>query len=435
MSAQHAIEIKADESDSVISSVDQTEEIFVTIDRCRACGSTSLRHILDLGRTPLADGLLTEADLKNHEPRVPLNLGFCEDCTLIQIMETVRPDVLFNSDYPYFSSVSSSLLEHSKKNAEELIEARKLGHESLVVELASNDGYLLKNYVDHGIPVLGIDPSRAPGEAAIAAGVPTLIDFFGRELAGQLAQQGKRADVVHGNNVLAHVADLNGFVAGIATILKDDGVAVLEFPYLIELLDKCEFDTIYHQHLCYFSMHALDNLFRQHGLFVNDVRLLPIHGGSLRLFVGHKEDVQSSVTDMLAEEKARGFDSFAAYRAFGDKVRQVRKDLTDLLNGLKSKGKSIAAYGAAAKGTTLLSFCGLNTKIIEFVADKNAFKQGRYMPGSRLPIVAPERLLEDQPDYVLLLPWNFADEILAEQAEYRSRGGKFIIPIPSPKVA
>ena len=410
------------------------QPLFETIDGCRSCGSRNLKPILSLGQTPLADLLLTEADLKNQEPIVPLNVVYCPDCCLVQIAETVRPEILFHSDYPYFSSVIASLMEHSRANALELIEKRKLNESSLVVELASNDGYMLQNFMARGIPVLGIDPANAPAQVAITKGVPTLIEFFRPELAQKLAAEGKLADVVIANNVLAHVANLNGFVSGIAAILKPDGTTSIECPYLVDLLDKCEFDTIYHQHLCFFSVLALDKLFRRHGLFINDIRHVSIHGGSLRIYAGRKENVQDSVRAMIADERRRGLDKVDAYTAFGAKVDKVRQDLTALIGELKAQGKRIAAYGAAAKGTTMLSYCGLDHRTIEYVVDKNAFKQGRYMPGSRLPICAPERLLQDAPDYVLLLPWNFTDEILGQQAEYRARGGKFIIPIPSARV-
>lgn len=410
------------------------EPLFETIDACRSCGSKNLKPILALGETALADLLLTSDQLGREEPRVPLNVAFCPDCTLVQIVETVRPEILFHADYPYFSSVIATLMEHSRKNALELIERRRLDTGSLVVELASNDGYMLQNFAEKGIPVLGIDPAKAPALAAIAKGIPTLLEFFGSAVATRLAAEGRRADVLIANNVLAHVANLNSFVAGIATLLKPTGVGVLEFPYLVGLLENCEFDTIYHQHLCYFSLLAIDKLFRRHGLFVNDVRRLPIHGGSLRIFVEPVEAVGPAVREMLADERARGLHTLAAYQAFRDQVRKIREDLNAIITRLKGEGKRIAAYGAAAKGTTMLAYCGLDASTIEYVVDKNQFKQGRYMPGSRLPIVAPERLLEDRPDYVLLLPWNFADEILEQQAAFRAQGGKFIVPVPTPRI-
>ena len=402
--------------------------------RCRSCGGSELTEVLDLGETPLADRLVCAEHLNQPEPRFPLRVSFCSDCSLVQIVDTVDAHVLFDQEYPYFSSFSPALLAHSKANAQALIKARGLGPQSLVIELASNDGYLLKNYLESGIAVLGIDPAKGPAEAAIAIGVPTLMTFFTLELAGKLAAEGKRADVVHANNVLAHVPDLNGFVQGIREVLKDDGVAVIEAPYLKPLIDHLEFDTIYHEHLCYFSVTALDALFRRNGLFLNEIQHLSIHGGSLRLFVERLERVGASVTDQLAIERAEGLDRIEYFRSFSDAVAGLHGRLRTLLHSLKADGARVAAYGAAAKGATLINYVDLDSQVIDFVVDRNVHKQGRYMPGQKIPILPPEALTEHKPDYVLVLAWNFIDEIANQQRAYLDGGGRFIVPAPEPRI-
>lgn len=401
---------------------------------CRSCGKKGLEPVVDLGLMPLSDGLLTKDQLAKPEGKYPLDVGFCPSCTLVQILETVPPEVLFGHDYPYFSSFSDHLLKHSRDNALSLIASRKLGPTSLVIELASNDGYLLKNFVEKGIPVQGIDPAPGPAKAAEKVGVPTMNTFFTRDLASQLVKEGKRADVIIGNNVLAHVADTNGFVQGVAMLLKDDGTTSIEVPYLRDLIDHCEFDTIYHEHLCYFSAMAVDALFRRNGLFLNHVERLPIHGGSLRLFAGRRENVQDSVKKLIAEEKALGMDKPAYYRTFGDRVRQIGDTLRTMLEGFRKQGKTIAAYGAAAKGAIMVNYARTGTDLIDFVVDRNVHKQGKFMPGVHIPILPPDEIMKRRPDYVVLLPWNFKDEILKQQDAYRKAGGKFVIPIPSPVV-
>jgi SAM-dependent methyltransferase len=401
---------------------------------CRSCGSANLVPTLDLGVTPLADRLMNDKTLREPEPVCPLTVVTCRDCSLVQIRETVDPRVLFGADYPYYSSVSEGLLRHFAGTAAAARKRRPVDASSLVVELASNDGYLLKNYVQDGIPVLGIDPAQGPVEVARKRGVDTMHAFFTRALAEELAGSGRRADILHANNVLAHVADTNGFVAGIAMVLKDDGLAVIECPYVRDLVDHCEFDTIYHQHLCYFSVTALDALFRRHGLVLVDVERVAIHGGSLRLFVAKQGSPGAAAQAILAEERALGLDGPAYYASFAERVRTLRTRLRDLVGRLKADGARIAGYGAAAKACTLLAYTGIGAEQLECLVDKSTFKQGWYFPGNHLPIRSPDWLLEAQPEYTLILPWNFADEIISQQAEYRRRGGKFIIPVPDPVI-
>ncbi|HQT93681.1 MAG: methyltransferase [Acidobacteria bacterium 21-70-11] len=404
--------------------------------QCRSCGSAPLERILSLGSLPLANALLSEAQLDQAEPMYPLDLVVCPTCTLVQITVTVPPEELFR-DYVYFSSYADTAIENARALVDRLVTARGLGPGSLAMEVASNDGYLLQHYLRHGVPALGIEPARNIARVAVEHGIRTITEFFGVPLAERLRADGEMADVLHANNVLAHVADLNGFVAGLELVLKARGVAVVEVPYVADLIAGTEFDTIYHEHLCYFSLTALTRLFERHGLMIEDVEHLPVHGGSLRLFVvkaDGKRIPAPSVELLIRQEAALRMDGLANYRAFAVRVGTLRRELCACLASLKAAGAHIAAYGASAKGTTLLNHFGIGRETLDFVVDRSPAKQGRFTPGTHLPIRSPETLLREMPDYVLLLAWNLVDEVLEQQAEYRRRGGRFVIPMPDPKI-
>jgi len=404
------------------------------ITNCRSCGCDDLCIILDLGSQPIANALLSEEELSRPEARFTLAVAFCPGCTLLQVTETIPPDILYRRDFPYFSASSPALLKHSAEHAEELVRNYELGPFSFVVEVASNDGYLLRNFVDRGIGCLGIDPADGPVAAAKAIGVPTIHDFFGSRCADRLASEGKLADVVIANNVVAHVDDINDFVAGFARVLKPTGVAVFECAYALDMIQHCEFDTILHEHVFYHTLHGLTPLFERHGLYLNDVKRLPVHGGSLRLTVSRSPARSVELDALFAHEAALGLDKEWFYKDFAHRVRVLRDSLAGLLVSERAKGKRIACYGAAAKGATMVNYLDLGEGFFEFVADASAYKQGKYMPGQRIPIRHPDQLVAHQPDYVLLLAWNFAGEVMRQQSTYRERGGSFIIPVPEPHI-
>ncbi len=406
---------------------------------CRSCGVAPPRPFLSLGSTPIANRLVRADALAAPDPAVPLEGGFCETCTLVQLTHELPAEEIFDADYPYFSSYSDYLVKHSEKHVIELIDQRRLGPGSLAVEVASNDGYLLKAFIDRGIDVLGIEPTPGPAAAARAAGVPTREEFFGAEMARRLVAEGIRADVIIANNVMAHVPDLNSFVEGLAILLADDGVVSVENPGIGPLLEHTEFDTIYHEHFCYFSTTAVEALMRRHGLRLVDVQQFPeIHGGTLRWRMQRADTGTDTPTPevarVLAAEQAAGLTTFERYETFAGDVATVQRELVELLTSLAADGRTIAGYAAAAKGATLLNSSGVDHSLVSYIVDRNVHKQDKYVPGARIPILDPAVLLERQPDYLLLLAWNVKTEIMAQQAEYARRGGRFIVPVPHPVV-
>lgn len=402
---------------------------------CRSCGKRECVTVLDLGVQPLANNLLGPDDLDKDEPRFPLVLAVCPACWLLQITDTVPPVDLF-SDYIYFSSFSDTMLQHARDAATRYIAEFALSPDSLVLEVASNDGYMLRHFRDAAIPCLGIEPAANIARAALEAEIPTIVEFFNWPLADRLAGEGCTADLILGNNVFAHAPDTNDFVAALKTVLKPDGRVVLEFPYALDFLEKNEFDTIYHEHVFYFSLTALQPLFERHDLAIYDVERIPIHGGSLRIFAANRECYPTSqaVIDLRATEATAGVQTLGFYETFAQHVEDLKRDLKSLLARLTAEGANIAAYGASAKGSTLLNYFEIDAGDLLFVADRSTYKQNKLTPGTHIPIRPPEAMLDEQPDYALLLTWNFADEIMDQQREYQQRGGRFIIPIPEVRV-
>jgi len=404
---------------------------------CRHCGTPLEHTFLDLGLAPPSNAYLTKADLTHPEKSYPLEIKVCIQCWLVQTEDYAQADELFNPDYAYFSSISTSFLEHAALYFEKMTRQLELGQDSLVIEVASNDGYLLKNFIEAGIPCLGIEPTDSTAEAAEELGIPVLREFFGEQVGQQLAEEGQKADLIVGNNVYAHVPDINDFTRGLRVALKSGGTITLEFPHVMRLIEHTQFDTVYHEHFSYLSLYTVSRIFKTAGLRVWDVEELPTHGGSLRVYGCHERDrrkTSSAVDAVLREECDRGLQTLTTYQGFQARADKVRDDLLVFLIGQKRKGKRVAAYGAAAKGNTLLNYAGVKPDLLPFVCDAAEAKQGKFMPGSHIPILPPSALAEDSPDFVLILPWNIAAEVRQQNAELKERGVRFVTVVPKLEV-
>ena len=403
---------------------------------CLSCG-TPLRHtFVDLGMSPLCESYLSAEQLNQMERFYPLHVWVCEKCFLVQLEEFVSPEEIF-TEYAYFSSYADSWVDHMRRYADAISDRLSLGKESFVVEVASNDGYLLQHFVKKGIPVLGIEPAANVAKVAVEKGVPTLVKFFGARTAEEVAQE-RRADLICGANVLAQVPDPNDFVRGLKILLQPRGVVTIEFPHLLKLMAENQFDTIYHEHFSYFSFLSAETLFAAQGLTLFDVEELPTHGGSLRIYARHSEDASRPVTERARALRQREVDAgllrLETYAGFEEQVKETKRRLLEFLISAKRAGKRVAGYGAPGKGNTLLNYCGIRTDFVDFTVDRSPYKQGKFLPGTHIPIFAPDKLREAKPDYVLILPWNFKDEIVQQMADVRSWGGKFVVPIPAARV-
>ena len=405
--------------------------------KCRFSG-TELKHtFVDLGMSPLANSYLTQEQLNCAEKFYPLHTYVCEDYFLVQLEQFESPEEIFG-DYAYFSSYSDSWLRHAKAYTDLMVKRFGFNRDSQVIEIASNDGYLLQYFQEKGIPVLGIEPAANVAEVAQEKGIPTLVKFFGVQTAKELAAQGKQADLLLGNNVLAHVPDLNDFVAGMKIVLKPNGILTMEFPHLLQLMEQNQFDTIYHEHFSYFSFLTVEKIFAAHGLTLFDVEELPTHGGSLRIYGKHEGVSEPLISERVAQLKAKeiqaGMDRLETYLIFGEKVKETKRKLLSFLIGAKNQGKSIVGYGAPAKGNTLLNYCGIRTDFIDYTVDRSPHKQGLFLPGTHIPILHLDHIRETKPDYLLILPWNLKEEIMEQMAFIREWSGKFVVPIPEVQV-
>lgn len=405
--------------------------------RCRACEAPLKHAFADLGNSPLSNSFLLEEQLNRMEPFFPLKAYVCESCLLVQLEAFETPENIFK-EYAYFSSFSDSWLQHCRDYVAMIVPRLGLGQSSLVIEVASNDGYLLRFFREAGIPVLGIEPAGNVAKVAESRGVPTVVEFLGKATATAIVDGGHRADLVVGNNVFAHVPALNDFTAGLATLLKEDGVLTLEFPHLLNLIAECQFDTIYHEHFSYFSLIAASRALGRHGLEIFDVEQIPTHGGSLRVFAGHAKAVRKRMTDrparVLELERKAGLNSLSTYLSFDVEVQAAKRSLLRFLIEARERGERIVGYGAPAKGNTLLNYCGIRRDLVDYTVDRNPYKQGRYLPGSHIPVFPPEHIGETKPDYVLILPWNIRDEIVSQLSGIRSWGGRFVTPVPRVQV-
>ena len=404
---------------------------------CRFCGTRLRRTFVDLGMSPLCQTHIAPEQLNHMEPFYPLRAYVCHECFLVQLDEYVAPGEIF-SDYAYFSSYSDSWVEHARRYAEAMTRRFRLSAQSRVVEIASNDGSLLQHFVRLGIPVLGVEPAANVAKVAVEKGIPTTVRFFGQKTARDIAQEAGQADLLLGNNVLAHVPGLNDFVAGMKILLKPQGVITMEFPHLYRLMERNQFDTIYHEHFSYFSLYTVEKVFAAHGLTIFDVAEIETHGGSLRIFARHADNValpvEASVAALRQRELDEGFTRLETYAAFAEQVRETKRAILEFLIGAKRAGKTVVGYGAPGKGNTLLNYCGIRQDFLDYTVDRSPYKQGKFTPGTRIPILAPERIRETRPDYVFILPWNLLDEIAGQMSYIREWGGKFVVPIPKLRV-